>query len=42
MPPIGVAVLPGPWGPIHLASRAGRIVALELLTPGDAFTVGVF
>ena len=31
------AVFPGPWGPIHVAARAGAIVAIEVLTMSGAF-----
>jgi methylated-DNA-[protein]-cysteine S-methyltransferase len=40
-PDTAFATLPGPWGPIHVAARDGRIVALELLTPTEAFVAGL-
>ena len=36
-----VAVLPGPWGPIHLAVRDGAIAGLELLTTEETFVRGL-
>jgi methylated-DNA-[protein]-cysteine S-methyltransferase len=41
IPEVAVATVPGPWGPIHLAARQGRLVALEVLTPTDAFVAGL-
>ncbi|MFZ5853953.1 MAG: methylated-DNA--[protein]-cysteine S-methyltransferase [Chloroflexota bacterium] len=39
--PVAVAILPGPWGPVHLAARetpaGAALVAIELLTPTDLF-----
>lgn len=39
--PVAVAIVPGPWGPVHLAAREAEagaaLVALELLTPTDVF-----
>ncbi len=39
--PAAYAILPGPWGPLHIAAREGRVVALEVLTPTEAFTSGL-
>ncbi len=38
---VAVATLPGPWGPINVAARGGRLVALELLTPTEVFRAGL-
>lgn len=38
---LGYAILPGPWGPIHVGASEEGIVALELLTPTDAFVSGL-
>ncbi len=40
-PVVAVAIVSGPWGPVHLAARetaaGASLVALELLTPTDVF-----
>ena len=36
-----VAIVPGPWGPIHLAATARGIVAIDLLTPTEAFVANL-
>ena len=44
MPPdsaILVAAVAAPWGPIHLAANDEAIVALEVLTPADAFVANL-
>lgn len=39
--PVALAIVPGPWGPVHLAARetaaGAALIALELLTPTDVF-----
>ncbi len=39
--PVASAAVPAPWGPIHVAATATAVVALELLTPPDAFRAGL-
>lgn len=34
---VAVAAVAAPWGPVHLAATSGGVVALEILTPRDAF-----
>jgi O-6-methylguanine DNA methyltransferase len=36
-PEYAYVAVPGPWGPIHVAAGARGLVALEILTPPDAF-----
>ena len=35
------ALVAAPWGPIHLAAYGDAVVALEVLTPTDAFVAGL-
>ena len=38
MPPVAlVAIVSGPWGPIHVAATTRGIVAIDLLSPTEAF-----
>jgi len=39
--PISIAAVPAPWGHVHVAVGAAGIVALESLTPPDAFAAGI-
>jgi len=39
--PILVAAVAAPWGPIHLAADSESVLALEVLTPADAFVAAV-
>jgi methylated-DNA-[protein]-cysteine S-methyltransferase len=39
--PILWLVVPGPWGPIHLAASETGLVGLELMTPTEAFVAGL-
>ena len=34
-------VVPGPWGPIHLAASDAGLVGLELMTPTEAFVTAL-
>jgi methylated-DNA-[protein]-cysteine S-methyltransferase len=34
-------IVPGPWGPIHLAASDSGLVGLELMTPTEAFVAGL-
>ncbi len=34
---IGIAVIPAPWGPVHLAASEEAVVGLEVLTTTEAF-----
>jgi methylated-DNA-[protein]-cysteine S-methyltransferase len=36
-PPVLWLVVPGPWGPIHLAASDHGLVGLELMTPTEGF-----
>ncbi len=38
---VAFTVVPGPWGPVHVGVRSGAIVAVELMTPTDAFVAGL-
>jgi len=38
---IGMAVVPAPWGPIHVAINDRGVVALETLTPREVFIAGL-
>jgi methylated-DNA-[protein]-cysteine S-methyltransferase len=40
-PPILWLVVPGPWGPIHLAAGEIGLVGLELMTPTEAFVASL-
>ncbi|HYU48367.1 MAG TPA: MGMT family protein [Candidatus Limnocylindria bacterium] len=40
-PPILWLVVPGPWGPIHLAASEIGLVGLELMTPTEAFVASL-
>jgi O-6-methylguanine DNA methyltransferase len=38
VPPVAIfTVVPGPWGPIHIAATARGIVAIDILTPAETF-----
>jgi O-6-methylguanine DNA methyltransferase len=37
MPAVGIAAVPGPWGPIHVAATARGVVAIDILAPEDVF-----
>lgn len=39
--PILWLIVPGPWGPIHLAASDSGLVGLELMTPTEAFVSGL-
>jgi len=38
---IAYAVLPGPWGPIHVAADEAGLVALDILTPTSVFEASI-
>lgn len=38
---ITVAITDGPWGPVRIAASDRGVVALELLSTGDAFAAGL-
>jgi O-6-methylguanine DNA methyltransferase len=39
--PAAWLVVPGPWGPIHLAASDAGLVGLELMTPTEAFVTAL-
>jgi methylated-DNA-[protein]-cysteine S-methyltransferase len=39
--PVSWLVVPGPWGPIHLAASDAGLVGLELMTPTEAFVTAL-
>ncbi|HEU0236480.1 MAG TPA: hypothetical protein VFR14_08580, partial [Candidatus Limnocylindrales bacterium] len=39
--PILVAAVAAPWGPIHLAVDDEAVLALEVLTPAEAFVANL-
>jgi O-6-methylguanine DNA methyltransferase len=39
--PIVWRIVPGPWGPIHLAASDTGLVGLELMTPTEAFVTNL-
>jgi methylated-DNA-[protein]-cysteine S-methyltransferase len=41
VPPVVWLVVPGPWGPIHLAASDAGLVGLELMTPTEAFVTSL-
>ena len=37
MPPVAIGVVPGPWGPIHVAATERGLVAIDILAPPEVF-----
>jgi len=40
-PPAVMAILDGPWGPIHVAATDRGVAAIELMTPTEPFVAGL-
>lgn len=38
---IGIAVVPAPWGPVHLAADEDALLGLEVLTTAEAFAASI-
>jgi methylated-DNA-[protein]-cysteine S-methyltransferase len=39
--PVVIAILDGPWGPIHVAASDHGVAAIELMTPTEPFVAGL-